>query len=673
MTMTKEKLENLKRQAAELGYDFGDAKTEADVREALARAGVKDGDWRRESVSAPQSIDEEKRTVEAVIATEAPVVRFDWSRWELYKEVLPVKACRIDAIPGGEIPLLNGHQGWGDVRNQLGTTTDIHVEGDVIVGTRHFSKASHVEDIWTMVKEGHLKRQSIGYSVLKKERIAKGEKMTIGGREWQAEKNINLVVATEWRILEDSIVMLPADTNTGNRSAEPVDIPTPKQKDTTMADENTKKDTPAVDSGEATRAADAEIVQLCSRHGMADKAAEFIRDGKTVDQVRAAILDAIEKKAQADAASKPPVAPVVTVTDDQVDKNIRVLSAVLDERTGGKRGEASLDEFRGMTMKEMAAHCVRCAGDTPSYKGSKLFERAMATGDFPKILSNTAARNLMRGFDEAEETYTVWTDSTGLVNDFREHPVARGIAKFSLEEVPEGSEYGYATMGEDGDKVKVAKYGKKIAYTWEAMINDDLDQLSLIPYEFGRAARRLEGDMAYDYLTANPTLRDGVALFHATHGNLAGSGAAPSEGTVNAGIVAMATAKDNGKNIYLDPRFIIAPHALEMTISKLLYSANYNDSAPAATQFNTVRGRLTGVYDARLDAYAATLGTNLWFLAASPRNTVRFYHLAGNENVFTERIEDKDRDALVIKCRHVVGANCSYWQGLYKNAGASRA
>ena len=37
---------------------------------------------------------------------------------------------------------------------------------------------------------------------------------------------------------------------------------------------------------------------------------------------------------------------------------------------------------------------------------------------------------------------------------------------------------------------------------------------------FGRSARTLESDLAWAQITSNPTMGDGVALFHATHGNL---------------------------------------------------------------------------------------------------------------------------------------------------------
>ena len=38
--------------------------------------------------SAPSSLNEEARTVDAVMTTEAPAKVFDWERWEIVDEVL---------------------------------------------------------------------------------------------------------------------------------------------------------------------------------------------------------------------------------------------------------------------------------------------------------------------------------------------------------------------------------------------------------------------------------------------------------------------------------------------------------------------------------------------------------------------------------------------------------
>ncbi|HET8702057.1 MAG TPA: hypothetical protein VFL97_10385, partial [Nitrococcus sp.] len=75
--------------------------------------------------------------------------------------------------------------------------------------------------------------------------------------------------------------------------------------------------------------------------------------------------------------------------------------------------------------------------------------------------------------------------------------------------------------------------------TRQALINDDLGELARVPQALGQAAARKEADIVYSLLTGNPTMRDSVTLFHADHGNLAGTGAALSVASLGAARAAM--------------------------------------------------------------------------------------------------------------------------------------
>ena len=98
-----------------------------------------------------------------------------------------------------------------------------------------------------------------------------------------------------------------------------------------------------------------------------------------------------------------------------------------------------------------------------------------------------------------------------------------GLGLFqNLPVVPEGADYHYATVGDRSAPIALATYGSLFRITRQAILNDDMSVLSDIPRKMGRAARPPGGSLAYAILTGNPTMPDGVALFHASHGNLAG-------------------------------------------------------------------------------------------------------------------------------------------------------
>jgi phage major head subunit gpT-like protein len=86
------------------------------------------------------------------------------------------------------------------------------------------------------------------------------------------------------------------------------------------------------------------------------------------------------------------------------------------------------------------------------------------------------------------------------------------------------AEYKYVTTSDNGVPIALATYGNIFSVTRQAIINDDLSQLSTIPQAMGRAAARTVGNLVYLQLTANASFTDGKALFHADHNNLISKG-----------------------------------------------------------------------------------------------------------------------------------------------------
>ena len=91
--------------------------------------------------------------------------------------------------------------------------------------------------------------------------------------------------------------------------------------------------------------------------------------------------------------------------------------------------------------------------------------------------------------------------------------------------IGEGGEYTYGVLKETGDKVKLATYGKIMAISRQAIINDDLGFFTEAFLSFGNSAVRNEANLSYIILTSNPVMSDGVPLFDAAHNNIGTSGA----------------------------------------------------------------------------------------------------------------------------------------------------
>jgi len=77
--------------------------------------------------------------------------------------------------------------------------------------------------------------------------------------------------------------------------------------------------------------------------------------------------------------------------------------------------------------------------------------------------------------------------------------------------------------------------------------------------------------VVWGIVTANAAMADGVALFHATHKNLAGTGAALSVAAVGEGRASMAkqTGLDKKTVLNIRPSYLVVPAALELAAEQL--------------------------------------------------------------------------------------------------------
>lgn len=392
----------------------------------------------------------------------------------------------------------------------------------------------------------------------------------------------------------------------------------------------------------------------------------LVDEGVTIDVARARIFDKLAE------GTKPANgATGAVVLRDARDKLREGMGKALLHRAHLGPADAG-NEFSGLTLVEMARSCLISAGVARGSHGDRMSMVKLAmthsTSDFPLILANVANKAMLKGYEEADETFPLWT-SKGELPDFKPGKRIDLNAFPSLDVVPEGGEYMYGTIGERGETVQLATYGKMFSITRQAMINDDMSVFTRIPQRMGRAARRTVGNLVYAVLTGNPTMSDGTALFHANHKNLAGSGGAPSVATIDAARAAMALQKDRDAittALNIRPKYVIAPVTLGGAIRTLVAS----EFDPAQTQRvpNRVRDLVEVIDDARLDAASTTA----YYLVADPSvtDTIEVDYLDGNETPTLEQEEGWKIDGLEFKVRLDAGVKALAWEGFYKNPGA---
>lgn len=364
--------------------------------------------------------------------------------------------------------------------------------------------------------------------------------------------------------------------------------------------------------------------------------------------------------------------------EDVVDKRRKHMTDALLHRSGRLVNEKNetvvavpegARQYRNMTLHEMARHILEENGvDTRSMSRLQIAQEAlvnkrmMATGDFPIILGNTVNRTLRSAYQLAERTFMPFTRRVN-ATDFRERTVTQlsGLMD-GFDEVLEGGEYKRTKMTEAKEAWKVKKYGKVVPITFETIINDDLSAFDRIPSAIAAQAAQKQSDLIYGILTGNPTMGDGVTLFHSNHGNL-GTASAITDASLAEARKKFRKQKGLNKKDFLNimASYLIVGPDKETEAEKIMLGMILPNTVADVNRFS---GKYQLIVEPRLEG-------NQWYMAANPSmiDTIEYGFLDGNE-LYTEQREGFDVDGMEFKVRMIFGAKAIDHRGLYKNAGA---
>jgi ATP-dependent protease ClpP protease subunit len=362
--------------------------------------------------------------------------------------------------------------------------------------------------------------------------------------------------------------------------------------------------------------------------------------------------------------------PRMTAGEDQRDKIVAAASQAIIARAGlGKMDPQN--EFRGLRLLDMARDSLDRA--KVSHRGMDVRAVVAAaftqsTSDFPILLETAMHKVLLQAYATASDTWSRFC-KTGSVSDFRANNRYRAgsfgnldtlteLGEFKNKSVPDG-EKGSITAGTKGNIINLSR---------QAIINDDLDAFVGLAAALGRAGKRTVEADVYALLASNPTLNDGIALFHANHGNLAASGTAVTMANVEAARVAMTKQMDVGGNDYLDvrPAIWLGPVGYGGD-ARTVFGAEYDpDTANKLQKPNMVRNLVRDIVD------TPRISTNAWYLFADPNEApvIEVAFLDGVMEPYLEQQNGWDVDGTQYKVRLDYGVAAIDWRGAYKNPGA---
>ena len=414
---------------------------------------------------------------------------------------------------------------------------------------------------------------------------------------------------------------------------------------------------------EANRAAD--ILDIGTRAGMDSTAIqEAIRNGTSLDVFRTRAFDAMVER-QNGSRTDPARS---RITQDERDVARAASIEALSYRIGAPIPQAGPTAAARSRMDNGLIHlAMDCVGERNYPRNARqieeLFERAAShtTSDFPIILEGSINRTVEARYQLAQPTYRRIARQRNF-RDFRPHTSIK-LGDFPmLEKIAEDGKIKYGTLTEGKETISVLSYAKALAVSRQLMINDDLGAINEMLSGYGATVALFE-EITFYSSALNAVLADGQAVFHASHNNLAGSGAAIDVDSVSLGRAAMSKQKSLDGNPLLSnvPAMIVTGPDRITSAEKLIASIT---PATVAT-VNIFSGRLTPFDTAQISG-------NTWYLFADPQlgSNYRWGYLEGYEAPRVRIDNPFGSQGMAMSVEHDFGCGAVDFRYGYKNPGA---
>lgn len=515
-----------------------------------------------------------ERTVDAVISTGADVQRQD-ARGP-FTERLDIKPIDPATLVG--LPVLDGHRQSGS-EHVVGVVIAARHEAGALVATLKLSDADDVKSVVRKVEDQILRGVSIGYAEAKvSEAVVKGTR-------------VRTIVP---KIREVSLVAIPAD-----------ELSTIRSEDNTLTTET-------IEAPLETRAPiNAQIRALADTSGLDRAWADVQIDaGATIDAARSAALDAIIERGAPAAGIRAHVGasnedPAVIVTRQ---------AEALAQRMGGPDASEAARQYLDLSFADLARDAlVRAGVNVASMSRETMLTRAMhTTSDFPLLLEQGGNRVVQTAYQTAESALKAIAVRR-TVQDLRDVTILKAGEMTPLQKVTESGEVKSVSHGEAAEGYPVETFGGIFSLSRKLLLNDQFGVFGQSAIRLGQAAANAEADALVSLLTQSsglgPLMSDAKRLYHADHGNLAGSGAAISVATLGAGRQALRSQKgvDGVSPVGVTPKYLVVGPALETAAEQILATLN----ATTVDAQNPFAGKLTLIVEPRFTG-------NAWYIFGDP-------------------------------------------------------
>lgn len=423
-----------------------------------------------------------------------------------------------------------------------------------------------------------------------------------------------------------------------------------------------------------------EITGLCQRFGMEPE--QYIERGDTIDQVRTAALEYLERTGS-------PVSARVTADEGDKKRSAIVDGILMRNNIRVENPAPGATDFRGASLRMIAAGCLSDEGGDearnyymmdPSDLFSETMRRAYynPSAAFPAIMDQVINKAYVEGHKTAPITFDQFT-TKGTLTDFKKadnYYVQGGFGEFL--EVPEGGELKHTLPTDEKLPQRQLKtYGRQFTMSRQAFINDDMSVVTTLPARAAKAARTTINTQVYRIMTGNQKIYDGKTLFCSDHKNLLGQGTGVTQAAVQSMILALGghRKKMDGAEqaILIRPATMVVPLGYKFEMYTLFNSATVSASGDVNPLYQ-YKDAIRIVEDATLNAQVAN-GAIPWFMVGDRNDTdfIQVDYLNGQEIPNIRRMETPGQLGYVWDVYGDWGITVLDYRGAVKNPGVEVA
>lgn len=575
------------------------------------------------------------------------------------------------------LPILRDH----DMTQIVGHGTARIEGGQVLIDGVVSGASDAAREVSESSRNGFPWQSSIGAEILRVEDVEAGGSVNVNGMDFEGP----LLVVRGSRLFETSFVPAGADANTSARvAAKRVahhkglemnfekwliakgfgDVTDEAQLETLRAafdSENKPAEKPEpesvtaaapvvdpMDAVKAERERVAAIQAACAgEHPEIER--EAIAAGSTVEETNAKIIAAIR-------AARP---QIMTRGEETRQDSRNGLAASLAIRAGfdeddiaagwGEKAVEAARKARGVSLREFCRAGLQLENiEAGHLSDGETLSAAASTVSIPGILSDVMNKAMLRQYRLQNITAPTLCRAGDLA-DFKTANRYRLNEIGDMEKVGPDGKIKHGTLGEESATNKLSTYGKRITFTRQMLIDDDLDALmGVVRAMGGRAAQKIDR-IFYEELLGNANFTDGTPLFDAGHNNYAdGATTALDVGSMDQAMQLFNDQVDaDGQPIGVTPKFLLVPTSLNFTANQVVNSAWLNAKGSTDGENITTHNPIVGqgiqvIMSPWLNNGTFTGSSALaWYLFGDPAivDTFEIGYLRGQRTPVIERFD----------------------------------